>query len=75
MNKKAQDLAKEAIEHSDEAAQLLKKSNQVHQMAKQGIIEVEEGLETALKLNAQAIDETEKAIELQKEFIAEEEKE
>lgn len=71
MNSKKKKLARQTKVHSDEATRLLKMSNQIHEAEKLGMIDKENATEAAINLNEQAIAEMEKAIDLQKEFIAE----
>lgn len=69
MNEKEKEIADEAIEHGREATRLLKMSNQMHQAEKQGLIDERTATDSAIELNKLAIDEMEKAVELQKEFL------
>ena len=74
MDKKKEKTVNEALKHGDEATELLEQSNAIHQMEMQGLIDESSATEALIDLNRQAIDEMEKAIERQKEFLSEQEK-
>jgi hypothetical protein len=74
MTGRAKRLAEEATEHGNEAIRLLKMSNQIHQAEKRGLLDDGSARDAAIELNNEAIAELEKAIELQKEFIAEQDR-
>jgi hypothetical protein len=65
----------EMREHGDEATRILKTSVQIHEAEKQGLIPEPDAAEIAIELNKQAIAEMDKTIELQRQFIAEQESE
>ena len=67
VNKKK--LFSEAKRHSDEAIRLLKKSVEIHRAEHEGLISESEAVDLCVELNRQAVSESEKAIELQKELL------
>jgi hypothetical protein len=62
-------LAREVIEHSDEATDLLNMSIAIHKAERQGLISEDEAIDECVKLNNQAISKMEEAINLQQEFL------
>ncbi len=71
MNENGKEIARKAVGCADEATQLLRMSNQIHQAEKKGLIDERSAMKAVIKLNNQAIAKVERAIELQKKFLAE----
>lgn len=62
--------ASEAETHKKRAIELLKESQGVHEAAKRGAISESDAIDAVIGLNDEAIDEADKALALEKEFLS-----
>jgi hypothetical protein len=65
--------AKEAIEHSQKATELFRLSLEVHKAEGRGEIDEETAIESAVRLNQQALAESDQAIRLMREQLGQSE--